>query len=134
MYALLEKLQVFFPPNIPFLATSATLPPLALHKVQSKLAIDPDTSFFLNLGNDHPNIAWSVEQINGSENYEALRTLLVNNITKAEDITKTIVFTNTVNGAQIGCKRVQQFFPKSLRKYMDCIHSHRTAKAKQWVM
>src|ERR1700729_2153442 len=38
MYAFLEKLWVFFPTDILFLATSATLPSLALREVQSKLA------------------------------------------------------------------------------------------------
>src|ERR1700683_554763 len=67
VYALLEKLRAFFPPHIPFLATSATLPPLALREVRSKLAIDTDTSFYLNFGNDRPNITMSVQQINGSD-------------------------------------------------------------------
>ena len=134
VYALLEKLRAFFPPNIPFLATSATLPPLALREVRSKLAIDPDTSFYLNLGNDRPNISMSVQQINGSDDYEALRPLLAHNVSKPEDMTKTIVFTNTVSGSQIGCKRVRQFFAKPLRKYVDSLHSHRTVRAKRRVM
>jgi superfamily II DNA/RNA helicase len=134
MYAFLEKLRAFFPTDIPFLTTSATLPPLALREVWSKLAIDPDTTFYLNLGNDRPNISWSVQQINGSDDYEVLHPLLAANITTANDITKTIVFTNTVNGCQIGCKRVRQFFPKQLHKYVDSLHSHRTTKAKRRVM
>ncbi|KIM73718.1 hypothetical protein PILCRDRAFT_15010 [Piloderma croceum F 1598] len=128
MYAFLEKLRAFFPPDIPFLPTLATLPPLALREVRSKLAIDPNTSFYLSLSNDRPNIAWSVQQINGSDDYEALRPLL------AANITKTIVFTNTVNSSQIGCKRIHLFFAKQLCKYMDCLHSHRTVKAKRRVM
>jgi superfamily II DNA helicase RecQ len=134
LYALLEKLRSFFPPNVPFLATSATLPPLALRDVRSKLAIDSDTSFYLNLGNDRPNVAMSVQQINGSDDYEALRPLLANNVTKTDDMTKTIVFTNTVNGTQTTCKRVRQFFPKSLCKYVDFLHAHRTPRAKKRVM
>jgi superfamily II DNA helicase RecQ len=52
MYGCLDKLRTFFPLNIPFLVTLATLPPLALREVHSKLAIDPNSSFFVNLGND----------------------------------------------------------------------------------
>jgi hypothetical protein len=63
MYTFLEKLQAFFPTDILFLVMSATLPPLALCNVQLKLAIDPDPSFYLNLGNDSPNISWSVQRI-----------------------------------------------------------------------
>ena len=134
MYALLKKLRAFFPPNIPVLTTSATLPPLALREVRSKLAIDPDTSFYLNLSNDRPNITMSVQRINGSDDYEALRPLLAHNVTSPEDMAKTIVFTNTVNSSQIGCKRIHQFFDKPLRKYVDCLHSHQTVRAKRRVM
>jgi superfamily II DNA/RNA helicase len=76
----------------------------------------------------------SVQQINGSDDYEALRLLLANNVTKVEDFTKTIVFTNTVNAMQTMCKRVRQFFPKHLQKYVDYLHAHRTVRAKRRVM
>lgn len=134
MYAFLEKLRAFFPPDIPILATSATLTPLVLQEVRSKLAIDADTSFYLNLGNDRPNIAMFVQQINGSDDYEALRHLLATNVIKLEDLTKTIVFTNAVNATQTTCKRVRLMIPKHLRKYVDYLHSHRTARAKRRVM
>src|SRR5882762_4741478 len=48
---------LFFPLNIPFLTTLATLAPLVLRKVHLKLAIDTASSFYINLGNDCPNIA-----------------------------------------------------------------------------
>src|ERR1700683_311805 len=66
-YALLEKLRALLPPNIPFLVTSATLPPLVLREVRSKLAIDAASSFYINLGNDRPNIAMCVQEINASD-------------------------------------------------------------------
>lgn len=134
VYALLEKLRAFFPSHIPFLATSATLQPLALREVRSKLAIDADTSFYMNLGNDRPNVALSVQQINGSDDFEALRPLLANNVTTYDDMNKTIVFTNTVNATQTTCKKVRQFYPKPLRKYVDYLHAHRTPAAKKRVM
>jgi hypothetical protein len=134
MYGFPEKLQAFFPLNIPFLTTSTTLPPLALCKVWLKLTIEPDTSFYLNLGNNHPNIVWSMQQINESDNYKTLCLLFATNITKANDITRAIVFMNTVNGCQIGCKQVHRFFAKPLCKYVDSLHSHWTVKAKWCIM
>jgi bloom syndrome protein len=134
VYALLEKLRALLPPNIPFLATSATLAPLVLREVCSKLAIDAASSFHINLGNDRPNIAMCVQEINGSDDYEALRPLLAHNVTSYEHLEKTIVFTNTVNMTQMTCKRVQLFFPKPLRKYVDYLHSLRTPTAKRRVM
>jgi superfamily II DNA helicase RecQ len=133
-YALLEKLRALFPPHIPFLATSATLPPIVLREVRSKLAIDTDTSFYLNLGNDRANIAMSVQQINGTDDYDALRPLLIDNVNKVEDMTKTIVFRDQVNATQITCRRVRQMLPKHLRKYVDYVHAHQTVRAKARVM
>lgn len=134
VYALLEKLRALLPPNIPFLATSATLPPSALREVRSKLAIDAASSFYINLGNDRPNIAMCVQEINGSDDYEALRPLLAHDVTSHEDLEKAIVFTNSVNTTQMTCKKVRQFYPKHLRKYVDYLHSLRTPSAKRRVM
>jgi superfamily II DNA helicase RecQ len=134
MYACLDKLRAFFPPHIPCLATSATLPPLALREVRSKLAIDPDTAFFVNLGNDRPNIAMFAQEINSSDDYEALRPLLTGGVSSHGDLQKTIVFANTVIGTQTTCKKVRLFFPKPLRKYVDYLHSLRTPAAKKRVM
>ena len=133
-YALLEKLRALFPPHIPFLATSATLPPVILREVRSKLAIDTETSFYLNLGNDRLNIAMSVRQINGIDDYDALRPLLIDNVSKVDDMIKTIVFRDQVTATQITCRRVRQMLPKHLRKYVDYIHAHRSVKAKGRVM
>jgi len=134
VYALLEKLRAFFPLGIPILATSATLNQPALRDVRLKLAIDAEASFFLNLGNDRPNIAMHVKRINGSDDYESLRSHLAEGVSSADDFKKTIVFTNTVNGTQRTCKKVREFFPKSLRKYVDYLHAHRTPAAKKRVM
>jgi hypothetical protein len=122
MYALLEKLQAFFPPNIPFLTMLATHYPLwrSMRFVQSWLLTPP-----------HPfTSTLYVQQINGSDDYEALRPLLAKDVMEREDIDKTIVFTNTVNGTQTTCKKVHAFFPKTLRRYVDYLHAHHTLQAK----
>jgi len=111
VYALLEKLSALLPPNIPFLMTSTTLAHLVLHEVRSKLAIDTTSSFYINLGNNHPNIVMCIQEINGSDDYEALRLLLAHNVTSYKHLEKTIVFTNTVNITQMTCKKVWLFFP-----------------------
>jgi len=100
----------------------------------SKLAIDAEASFFLNLGNNHPNIAMHVEHINGLDDYESTRSHLAEGVSSADDFKKTIVFTNTVNRTQRTCKKVCEFFPKSLRKYVDYLHAHQMLAAKKRVM
>lgn len=135
-YAALQKLRSLFPPTIPVFATSATLPPAALREVRSSLGIDTDCSFFLNLGNDRPNITYSTQIIKSSTDFEALRPLLSQNAspTSSSHLVKTIVFTNSIPSAQIGMRTVRSWFPDSLREYVDCLHARRTAHAKRRVM
>lgn len=134
MYAFLEKLRALFPPNTPFLATSATLAPQPLREVRTKLAIDPEMSFYLNLGNDRPNIAMSVQQIEAADDYEALRPLLAQDVLTRDDFIKLMVFVNTRNATQTVCRHVRLFYPKHLRSCIDYLHAHRTARAKKRVM
>jgi len=75
-YSDLSKLWAFFAPHIPILGTSATVPPPALQEVCVSLLIDPETSFFLNLGNDCPNLAFEVHQLNSTSDFDALRPYL----------------------------------------------------------
>lgn len=56
MYARLGTLRAFVGQNIPFLVTSATLPPSTLIIVRQVIDLEPSKTFHLNLGNDHRNI------------------------------------------------------------------------------
>lgn len=136
LYSKLDKVRAILPSRILILVTSATMANPTLHDVCSKLSIDADSSFHLNLGNDRPNIAMFTQEIHGSDDYEALQPYLADNVKTVEDIKKkkTIVFTNTVNGTQMTCKKVRQMFPKPLRRYIDYLHSHRTSRAKARVI
>ncbi|KIM51773.1 hypothetical protein SCLCIDRAFT_18307 [Scleroderma citrinum Foug A] len=75
-YGKLGDLHSYVPTNVPILATSATLAPAALKEVQHKLQIDSSNMFFLNLGNDRPNITPSVIEMQNSSNYSALLPLI----------------------------------------------------------
>lgn len=75
-----------------------------------------------------------VKHTNGSDDYESLRGHLAEGVSSTDGFKKTIVFTNTVNGTQRTCKKVREFFPKSLRKYVDYLHAHQTPAAKKRVM
>ncbi|TRM60049.1 hypothetical protein BD626DRAFT_382400, partial [Schizophyllum amplum] len=59
-YAMLHKLRALFPSTIPFLAATATLPPAARDDVCAELNINLHDSYFVNLGNDRPNITQEV--------------------------------------------------------------------------
>ncbi|KAF8190582.1 hypothetical protein K438DRAFT_1591842, partial [Mycena galopus ATCC 62051] len=59
-YALLDGLWSLLPVGTPVLATSMTLNSAALTDITTGLNIDLDDSFFLNLGNNCPNITPSI--------------------------------------------------------------------------
>ncbi|KAF8816985.1 P-loop containing nucleoside triphosphate hydrolase protein [Phlegmacium glaucopus] len=130
---IVDEAHSFFPPHIPIFATSATLPPAALREVCGSLAINVNESFFLNLGNDRPNIAFYAQQINSSTDYKALRPHL-SHCSTAQDLIKSIIFTNSVNSTQLIAKDVRSWLPKHLRKYVGYLHANRTPEAKRKVM
>ncbi|KII90534.1 hypothetical protein PLICRDRAFT_157733 [Plicaturopsis crispa FD-325 SS-3] len=133
-YSALEKFRAFVPTHIPFLATSATLPPSALDEVSTKLNIDLTSSFFLNLGNDRPNITPKVIQIKSTDDYEALKKLVKDGVITPDDLEKTIIYVDGVNATQHLVREIRTWFPASFHDYIDCLNSRRTPFAKTTVM
>ncbi|KAJ7745181.1 P-loop containing nucleoside triphosphate hydrolase protein [Mycena maculata] len=135
-YALLDRLRVLLPVGTPVLATSATLNTEALKDICTGLNIDLDESFFLNLGNDRPNITPSIVQMKSSKDYDAIDEHLpdpsaVKTIT---DVPKSVVFTNAVKKTQVLCRHLRCLYPNLPRSSIDFLHAYRTAKAKRRVM
>ncbi|KAJ7346301.1 P-loop containing nucleoside triphosphate hydrolase protein [Mycena albidolilacea] len=134
-YGMLNRLRALLPVGTPILATSATLSPSALTEVCSGLDLDLDTSFFLNLGNDRPNITPSIVEMNGGKDYAAIGPHLPNpeEVHSRAALPKTIVFTNAVKKTQVISRHLRLLYP-NVRGAIDFLHAHRTAKAKRRVM
>ncbi|KAL1746002.1 P-loop containing nucleoside triphosphate hydrolase protein [Schizophyllum fasciatum] len=133
-YGMLHKLRALFPATVPFLAATATLPPLALKEVCDKLHIDLDESYFVNLGNDRHNISQHVRFINSARDYSALKDLLSVDAQERKDLVKTIVFVNSRNGTQEVCREVRRLLPRRLRRYVDFLHAVRKDWTKRKIM
>ncbi|KAJ6582551.1 P-loop containing nucleoside triphosphate hydrolase protein [Mycena vulgaris] len=134
-YTVLNRLRVLLPVGTPLLATSATLNADAMAEICSGLDLDLDRSFFLNLGNDRPNITPSVVRMNGSKDYAALDPVLPSpaDVQSADDLPKATIFTNNVKKTQVICRHVRRLYPH-LRGAIDFLHAHRSVKAKRRVM
>jgi bloom syndrome protein len=136
-YGMLNRLRALLPVGTPILATLATLSPSALTEVCSGLDLDLDTSFFLNLGNDRPNITPSVVEMNGGKDYAAINPHLPNpeEVHSCADLPKAIVFTNAnaVKKTQVICRHLRRLY-SNVRGAIDFLHAHQTAKAKRRVM
>lgn len=135
-YAELAKLRAFFPSHIPIYATSATVPELALQQIRASLGIDPASCFFLNLGNDRPNISFHVHRMNSADDFDAIKPHLTHKPDPhtSDDLIKTIVFTNSVMSTQIGVRHIRSWFPAHLRKHVVFLHAHRSARDKRRIM
>jgi superfamily II DNA helicase RecQ len=66
IYSDVGKLRSLFPPSVPFLAVSATLPPHILAQVQLTLGYSEDDTMFVNLGNNRSNITPIVSRMRGA--------------------------------------------------------------------
>ncbi|KAF6756531.1 P-loop containing nucleoside triphosphate hydrolase protein, partial [Ephemerocybe angulata] len=141
-YASLDKLRAFFPTHVPFLATSATLTPPALHDLQNQLDFELDSAFFLNLGNDRHNITLSVLVVKSPKNYDAIIPLLMipgaipqENLVSSQQLRKSIVFVNTVLSAQLCRHHLKNAIGvPALDVCIDVLHAQRTVQAKRRVM
>ncbi|KAI0079102.1 P-loop containing nucleoside triphosphate hydrolase protein [Panus rudis PR-1116 ss-1] len=118
-YAELKGLRTFVPPQIPIVAFSATVTPAALGDIERSLKLELWHGFYLNMGNDRPNIQMTFRKIRNSEDYNALDEILdLNSVERPEDIPKTIIFANTRNEVE----RIWRYLYLKLNSnFEDCV-------------
>jgi bloom syndrome protein len=135
-YAELEKLQAFFPVHIPIFLTSATFGPSALSDVCSRMKVNLEESFYLNLGNRRPNITTSVIHMDSAKDFKALLKVLPSpeSLSSPDGGPKTLVFTNAVKLTQLLVQEVRNYYGPTFCDKIDFLHAHRTRKAKNCVM
>ncbi|KAF9033337.1 P-loop containing nucleoside triphosphate hydrolase protein [Panaeolus papilionaceus] len=136
-YSEVGKLRSFFPVDTPFLITSATLPPNTLIDLEDKFNLDLRTCFYINLGNDRPNIKMSVKYIKSNKDYTAVLPLLTPNgclPSSSDDIIKTIIFVDSVSSTQLCAKKIQCLFPPHLHSHVDVLNALRSRRSKRRVM
>ncbi len=94
-YSDVGNLRAFFPLGTPILATSATANnPSSQQFIAKSLDMDLDRSFYLNLGNDRPNIAYSIRRVNSPEDFESLKQFFEEAYERPEDIKQTLIYIN----------------------------------------
>ena len=130
-YGKLGDLRSYVPTNVPILATSATLAPAALKEVQHQLQIDSSNMFFLNLGNDRPNITPSVIEMQNSSDYSALLPLIGQDVTGPADLPKAIIFTNTIPRMLEILRFLEEHLPSTCGPYMDIFHALRGSSSRK---
>lgn len=104
-----------------------------LHEIQVKLGINPDTCFYLNLGNNWPNLAQEVRFIRSTDDFDALG-FLATNVKTMDDLPCGMVFVNSIAHSQLACHECCNHLPEELRKYVAYLHSKRSPGARRKVL
>ena len=134
-YHLLKRIRTYVSPGTPIAALSATLAPKAFTDVEECLLINAVRAYYLNLGNNRPNIKLRMKVMSGSDDYGAVkRELNLANIQHPDDIRKTIIFVQERRDAQDLWRYLNNCVDSSLRPSIDFVHALRTNAAREWVL
>ena len=126
-------LRSYVPTSVPFLATSATLPPLVLSNLQSRLHFSEGDTFLVNLGNLRANITNTLVQMHTVSNFEAL-DFLANEATAGPPLRRTIIFFNSHDLAYTGSRYLRNILLEAHRPEVDFLHAGRNSRARRHVL
>lgn len=119
----------------PIWAFSATMTPSVLQEVEAKLHINPYTSFHINLGNDRPNIAYKVVEVENSQDFASLLDVLqIGQVGSPEDIPKTLIFADTRNMVQRIWRYLREQLGETYHGVIDFLHAYRRQRGRQHAM
>lgn len=137
-YSKLGTLRALVPSRVPFLVTSATLPPLVLAQVRTTMHMQTSTLYHVDVGIDRPNITWESRRMKGAmSDLESLRFLLPKSCGgegQEGELPQSLVFGDNINDLMTCAKFLRTEAPEHLRSRIVCYHSHRTARTKRLVL
>lgn len=109
--------------------------PSVLQEVEAKLHINPYTSFHINLGNDRPNIAYKVVEVENSQDFASLLDVLqIGQVGSPEDIPKTLIFADTRNMVQRIWRYLREQLGETYHGVIDFLHAYRRQRGRQHAM
>ena len=130
-YSKVDRLRSFVPPNIPFLATSATLPPTSFIEICKLLEISISHGFHLNLGNDRSNltpIVWPLKA--AAKDLDSLNFI----VSGRSRLPRVIVYVNTKELARIGCEHLRAKVTPGQKNQIDFIHASRSKSPQKKIL
>ncbi len=133
-FAQVEKIRSFVARTVPFLAASATLPPLVLSDIQLKLNFSTERLFTINLGNDRHNITTIVSCMDGAAKDLRALDFVLGEAALGSELIRTIVYVNTRDLALLSWLHLRDLLPTELHHQIDFIHGKRSPCAKRRVM
>ena len=136
IYGKLGTLRAFVAANIPFLITSATLPPIILSQVHKIMHMSKKTTYHLNLGTDRRNISWHVRMMKGGKSDLESLAFLIPNATDDEvlKLAQTMVFFDDINLALQALKYLRSLLPLRMQGKIAVYNSRRSRRSKARVL
>lgn len=130
----LYKLRSFVPLSVPFLATSATLPPHILSDVYHKLGLSRHGTFVLNLGNDRPNITPLVCHMRAAAGDLDALNFAIREAYSGGTLVPTVIFFNTRELAYKGYRHLKALLSDHHKDKIQFLHAMRSAPDKAEIM
>jgi hypothetical protein len=121
----ISKIRALVKHGIPILAVSATMTPAILAHVWNVLAIDPNTSAHLNLGNDRPNIVQIVHRMPKAKDFAAL-AFVFRSVSHTGRLPRSIIYFETRDLAQKAMAWLRAHLPAGcdhLKTKIDYLHA-----------
>ncbi|KAF8153870.1 P-loop containing nucleoside triphosphate hydrolase protein [Crassisporium funariophilum] len=136
IYSQLGTLRAFVAADIPFLVTSATLPPNILSHIHQTMHMTSKTTYHINLGTNRPNIAWFVHMMKGSKSDLEALAFLIPDATDDEilELVQTMAFFDDINLALQALKWLRTHLPPHLRNDIAVYNSRRSRRSKARVL
>jgi superfamily II DNA helicase RecQ len=135
-YAELGKLRSYVPTSVPFLVTSATLPPPMLDEVLQKLCFSLKQTFIINLGNERLNITPVVCRLRGAARDLGALTFTIDDTscTPEQHLQRTVIFFSSRDLTYKAYKHLQKLLPTDKQDQISFLHSGRTNRARTKVL
>jgi superfamily II DNA helicase RecQ len=125
----LGRLRSFVPTSVPILATSATLQPLVLCDIQSRLDFSVQETFLVNLGNHRANITNILMPMRSANDFGALN-FLADEALSGQPLRRTIVFFNTRDLVYKGSQYLKQLLPEARQHEINFLHAGHNRRAR----
>jgi superfamily II DNA helicase RecQ len=130
----LSRIRSLLPSTCPVLATTATATPQVVSTICTVLEIEQKQTFYLNLGNNRPNIIPIFVEVAGKTAALDFVLRLVKNRPADQDIPKTVIFFNERDTAQRVCDKLREYVPVEKQGRIAYIHALRHENGKKKVM
>ena len=125
----LGRLRSFVPTSVPFLATSATLPPHVLSDITYRLDFSVYDTLLVDLGNLRPNVTTVLVKMAAARDLNVLNFVVYEALTGGS-LVRSLVFFNTPEMAQRGSMLLQMLLPENRRYEVDFLHPYRSTRAR----